>query len=238
MMKHAVIGLVAAFLTVAPVLAQEKVVVADCKDGGCRCALGAVTAEEAGVALGVEPPPGHQTLVHYDGAYTWSPLTPEDIDLAVGGDGQCILELFDTMLPEDGQWQGRVTNREMSQCPAGLDAMLTPLTEAMVFPRNIQWGGAFHPDKIRMQGTAAAIDWTKAGENHFAGTGPTAANAGASSQVDIGVTYDARLIDPRLVRIIVAVKIRTTGLSQAVIDAAGLGKCNVTVNVDFAHLGR
>lgn len=103
---------------------QEKLVVAHCKDGGCRCALSAVTAEEVGLVLGVEPPAGQHTLVHHDGAYTWSLLTPEDIDLAVGGDGQCILELFDTMLPENGQWQRRVTDREIVQCPPGLDAML------------------------------------------------------------------------------------------------------------------
>lgn len=236
MMKRSVLGLIVAFLAVAPVQAQEKVVVADCTDGGCRCALGSITAEEAGIVLGVAPQAGHKTLVHYDGAYIWSALTPEEADLAVGGDGQCILELFDTMRPEDGQWQGRVTNRDISQCPPGLDAMLAPLTEAMVFPRNIQWGGAFHPDKIRMEGTAAAIDWTRAGENHFTGTGPAASSAGLSSLVDIGVTYDARLLDPRRAQINIAVKIRTTGASQAIIDAAGLGRCNIAVNVDFARM--
>jgi hypothetical protein len=99
---------------------------------GCRRALGAVTAEEAGTVLGVAPQAEHQILVHYYETYTWSALTPDEADLAVGGDGQCILEIFDRVLPDDGQWHGRVTNREISQCPPGLDVMLMPLTEAMV----------------------------------------------------------------------------------------------------------
>lgn len=237
-MKYAVIGLVIATLGAAPVQAEEKLIVADCKDGGCRCALSAVTAWEAGLVLGVAAPAGAHTLVYYDGAYTWSPLTLEEIDLAVGGDGQCLLELFDTMLPEDGQWQGRVTKRDILQCPPGLDTMLTPVTEAMVFPRSMQWGGTFHPDKIRMEGTAAAIDWKKTGENHFTGTGPAAASAGAPSLVNIGVAYVARLLDPRRAEISVAVKIETKGASQAIIDAAGLGRCNISVNVDFERIDR
>lgn len=55
--------------------------------------------------------------------------------------------------------------------------------------------------------------------------------------MQIGVTYDAKLIDPRLVRVLVRLKIRTEGLSQAVIDAAGLGRCDVSVTVELARKG-
>ena len=116
--------------------------------------------------------------------------------------------------------------------------MLAPLTEALVFPRNMQWGGAFHPDKIRMEGTAAAIDWEKTGENHFTGTGLAAASAGAPSLVNIGVTYVAQLLDPRRVDISVAVKIQTKTAPQAIIDAAGLGRCHIIVDVDFERIDR
>lgn len=219
-----------------PALAQEKLIVADCGDGGCRCALSALTMEEAGVVIGASAPEGSAALVRHGGDYIWSPLSPSEIDLVAGGDGECPLELFEAMTPEDGSWVGSVVDRKISQCPAGLDAALAPVTEALVFPRDIAWGGSFHPDRIRMQGAARAIDWTRVDERRFTGEGPSASQRGGSS-VEIGVSYDARLIDPRLVRILVRLKIRTRGPSQAVLDAVGMGRCDVTVTVDLAKTG-
>ena len=236
MMRYALI--LAAFMAATPVLAQEKLTVADCGDGGCRCALSAVTMEEAEIVLGTPAPEGTTTLVRYGGDYIWSPLSLADIDLAAGGDGQCPLELFDAMLPEDGAWVGTVTGQNISQCPPGLEAALLPVTEAMVLPRDITWGGSFHPDRIRLEGTARAINWNRVSETHFTGEGPSGGSSGAASRVQIGVTYDARLIDPRLVRILVKLKVRTEGLSQAVIDAAGLGRCDVSVTVDLVRVGK
>lgn len=229
----------AALLAAAPALAQEKLTVADCGDGtaGCRCALSAVTMEEAGIVLGTAAPPGTASLVRLNGEYVWSPLSLAEIDLAAGGDGNCPLELFDAMVPEDGAWVGTVTDSAISHCPPGLEAALDPVTSALVFPRDIDWGGSFHPDRIRMEGAAPAITWTRADDRHFTGQGPLVSESGAASLVRIGVTYDARLIDPRLVRLLVHLKIETKGTSQAVIDAAGLGKCDVRVTVDLARTG-
>ena len=229
--------ILAAVLAAAPALAQEKLTVADCGAEGCRCALSAVTMEEAGLLLGTPAPEGSTVLVRLNGDYVWSSLSLPEIDLAAGGDGECPLELFDAMVPEDGSWIGTVADRRVSQCPAGLDAALEPLAQALVFPRDIAWGGSFHPDRIRMEGTARAIDWTRVSETHFTGQGPSASESGAASLVKIGVTYDARLIDPRLVRILVQLQVRTEGVSQAVIDAAGLGKCDVSMTVDLARTG-
>lgn len=235
-MTRLVMALVALFAA-APALAQEKLTVAECSAGGCRCALSSLTMQEAEVVLGTPAPAGTTTLVRYDGTYIWSPLSLTEIDLAAGGDGECPLELFDALVPEDGQWIGTVTDRHVSQCPPGLDAALEPVTEAMVFPRDIAWGGSFHPDRIRMEGTARAIDWTRLSDTRFTGTGPAASEAGMSSMVRIGVTYEAELIDPRLVRILVQLSVRAEGASQAVIDAAGLGHCDVRVTVDLARSG-
>lgn len=224
-------------LTATPALAQEKLTVADCSEGGCRCTLSAVTMEEAGIVLGTPAPAGSAALVRLNGEYIWSSLSLREIDIAAGGDGECPLELFDAILPEDGAWVGTVTGQSISQCPPGLEAALVPVTDALVFPRDIIWGGSFHPDRIRMEGTTRAINWTRVSETHFTGQGPAASEAGASSLVQIGVTYDATLLDPRLVRILVKLKIRTEGLSQAVIDAAGLGRCDVSVTVEMARTG-
>lgn len=81
------------------------------------------------------------------------------------------------------------------------------------------------------------IRWMKIGDNHFSGEGPRAGKAGPTSMVDVGVTYDARLTSPRAVAITVGVNVTTKGLSQAVIDAAGLGNCRVRMEVDFARIG-
>lgn len=238
-MKRILLSLVAFMAWTVSASAYEKLVVATCGDDGCRCALSSVTAAEAGIVLGVAPPAtdGPLTLVEFDGEYIWSPLSPEEIDLAAGGDGQCPLELFEAMVPEDGQWRGTIKERSVSQCPAMLEPMLAGLADQMVFARRMEWGGRFHPDKIRMEGAAAAIKWTKAGDNHFSGEGPKAGQRGPTSMVDIGVTYDARLVDPRAVAIVVGVNITAKGVSQAVIDAAGLGKCRVKVDVDFKRIG-
>ena len=224
-------------LAAAPVSAQEKLTIADCSAGGCRCMLSDLTMEEAEVVLGTPAPAGTTTLVQYDGSFIWSPLSTRDIDMSVGGDGECPLELFKAMVPEDGQWLGTITDRHISQCPAGLDAALAPVAEAMVLPRDITWGGSFHPDRIRIEGTASAIDWTRIDERHFTGEGPSAGQSGQSSLVKIGVTYDASLVDPRNIRILVKLKVRTQGMSQAVIDAAGLGHCDVRVTVDLKRIG-
>lgn len=53
-----------------------------------------------------------------------------------------------------------------------------------------------------MDGNAAAICWTKIGDNHFSGQGPSASETGLSSNVDIGVTYDTRLVDPQRIAIV------------------------------------
>ncbi len=231
------LSLLATALLAAPAMAQEKLTVADCTEGGCRCALSAVTLQEAEVVLGTPAPEGTTALVRLNGEYIWSPLSLREIDFAAGGDGECPLELFDAMIPEDGDWIGTVTGQTISHCPPGLDAALAPMTETLVFPRNITWGGSFHPDRIRMEGTARAIDWSQVSATHYTGQGPAVGESGATSRVQIGVTYDAKLIDPRLVRVLVKLKIRTEGLSQAVIDAAGLGRCDVSVTVDLARTG-
>lgn len=229
--------ILAVLMAATPVLALEKLTVADCTEGGCRCALSSVTMEEAGIVLGTPAPVGATSLVRLNGEYIWSPLSLREIDIAAGGDGECPLELFDAMLPEDGSWIGTVTSQSISHCPPGLEAALAPVTDALVFPRDITWGGSFHPDRIRMEDTARAIDWTRVSDMHFTGQGPTVHESGASSLVQIGVNYDARLIDPHLVRILVQLKIRTEGLSQAVIDVAGLGRCDVSLTVDLARTG-
>lgn len=237
-MRKILIVLLALLSPTVAAQSHEKLVVAQCGAEGCRCALSAVTAEEAGLVLGGAPPStgGTLTLVEYAGSYIWSPLSPEEIDLAAGGDGQCPLELFEAMAPEDGQWRGTIRQQAVSQCPAMLEPMLSGLAEQMVFARRMSWGGAFHPDKIRMEGAAAAISWTKVGDNHFSGAGPRAGETGPAATVDVGVAYDARLTSPRAVAITVGVNVTTKGLSQAVIDAAGLGNCRVNIEVDFARI--
>ena len=213
--------------------AEEKLSVAHCSDKGCRCALSTLTLAEAELYLGSSAPEGTQALVHLNGQYLWSPLSLGRIDLTAGGDGICDLELFDAMLPEDGKWQGEIRNKTVSQCPAGLDRALDQLTNSVVFPRDVKWNGAFHPDRFRLEGTAAAIDWTKISDTEFSGAGPSVDGGGATSLVKLSVTYGAKLISPKRVDLKVQLTVRAQGVSQAVIDAAGMGKCDVSVAVEM-----
>ncbi len=81
-----------------------------------------MTTEEEGLALGVAPSSasGALMLVEFEGCYIWSPLSLEEIDFAAGGDGQCPLDLFDAIAPEDEEWRGTISSGDKrSENPNG-----------------------------------------------------------------------------------------------------------------------
>lgn len=133
----------AALLAATPTLAQEKLTIADCGAEGCRCTLSAVTMEEAGIVLDTPAPEGTATLVRLNGEYIWSPLSSKTSTSPQAGMANARWNFSMQLIPEDGAWIGTVTNRSISQCPPGLDAAVAPVTDAMVFPRDIAWGNGF-----------------------------------------------------------------------------------------------
>jgi len=137
--------------------AEDKVTLASCDDGGCRCRLGAISAEEAALTAGIAPPPGPgATLVAANGTLAWTLLSPDAVDLVMGGDGRCALELFDEIEPADGLWREGPVTVEAVSCGAG-----TPQAAAMLAgqPRHVMaiaWNGVF--DGEAYQAAARAFD--------------------------------------------------------------------------------
>lgn len=232
-----VIAAGAAGLIAGPALAQDTFTVADCSDKGCRCTASALSMEQAGVVLGVPAPPGTQTLVRFNDDYIWSQWSAREVDMIAGGDGACKAGQTSPMVPKDGKWIGTVKAQSVQNCPQGLGSELKVLADSLVFPRDIRWQGAFHPDKIKMEGAASAIKWTQVSDTRFTGEGPSAGSSGAATMVNISVTYDAELKSPELIKVLVQLKVRAKGQSQAMLDAVGMGKCDVSVSVDMNHSG-
>lgn len=151
--------------------AGEKAVIADCKAGGCRCSLSAVTLHEASVIAGVELPAGSKTLVTYGkNKAKWSPLSVEEIDTAFGGDGRCDLELFGPIEPKDGQWAGTVRATKFVGCKKEVAMAVTPMVDAMTFTRHVAWKDGFHPAQLSLKPQENPVDWVRTTPTVYHGT--------------------------------------------------------------------
>lgn len=233
-------AIAAMMLTVlaVPASAQEKAVVADCGQGGCTCHLSAVTPEEASIVYGIDPPAsGDMTLVITDGEAQWSATPRGDIDLVMGGDGQCELALFPEIVPEDGQWTGRVVAESVQGCPAAMEPTLRQMAATMVFTRRIDWGGEFHPDSLRDPAYPSAVNWTRLSATEFSGVGKAEQTTGP---MQIRLRYSARLTAPDRVvaglRVTVGAK-AGDATANAILAQAGLRDCRVVARYDFTRTG-
>ena len=236
-MRHALFPATLAILFAAPAFAEDKATVATCGATGCSCRLAALTPSEIEAATGIPAPDGAEDmiLVSHDGAYVWSRLTGDEVDMLMGGDGICDLELFDEIVPRDGTWAPTITAQSDSGCPDGLGSLLDPaLGNAAGGSRSVRWGGSFDPEKMSIG--PSSLRWTRTGPRAFKG----AKDAVDTSSVNIAVTVDTRLETEDLAKGTLQVTIRTKAADaagQAVLRAAGMADCDVTVDFDFARIG-
>ena len=230
---------VAGLMLSGPALAQTKVVMAECASNGCRCSLSELDGQDVSVTLGEELPGGWQdmVLVNDKGDFFWSARSREDIDTAFGGDGQCDLELFGALVPQDGQWLGKAGKGGASKCPAGLEAQMQPQLDAFAFPRAVVWGGRFDPDTLRIGSTTKAINWTQVRPDHFTGTAVTNNGVGSSAVVDITVDYTATLVSPTRMDGTLALRVKAKGNNAGILDQLGMGDCKVDVPFSFSRTG-
>lgn len=230
---------IAGLMLAAPAFAQTKAVLAECATGGCRCNLSEATGLDAATLFGTDLPDGWEdmVLVSADGSYFWSAASREDIDTAYGGDGQCDLELFAALVPEDGLWVGTAGKGKVGQCPAGLREQLQPQLDSIAIPRKVKWGGTFDPDAIVMGGKNTAITWTGVRPDYFTGTAVTNGGAGANAAVSISVDYTATLLSPTRMDGTVALRVKAKGGNQAILAQLGMADCKVDVPIEFAKTG-
>jgi hypothetical protein len=119
--------------------AEDAIIFADCGNAGCTCHISAISAEEIAVVTGQPTPPdaAQQTLVLHDGRFIWSRTHRDDLDLAMGGNGVCEIEVFKEIIPQDGTWTGTVEVTGISGCHPQVAAMVPPMVEGMVQTQRI-----------------------------------------------------------------------------------------------------
>lgn len=189
-------GLVVLFFLALP--ARAEFVIAKCTmAGGCQCRLADLTIADMEMITGEKMPAGAKdmTMVTVPGRDPyWTRADRTEINIAYGGMGQCDVQLFDAMAPEDGRWTIQMGASDLSACPM-LKGKTMNMGGLQSTTRNIQWGGSFHPSKLADAGNVSQR-WSKVGENSWRGTMVDDQRAGGGASVIHGYT----LVTPRLIR--------------------------------------
>jgi len=228
--------LILGLMLATPALAQTKVVLADCKPGGCRCSLSNATGQEAAVTVGLDLPSDweNMVLVNNDGFYFWSYQSREDIDIVFDGDGKCDLELFNAMVPEDGTWKSSVRVQDVKGCLPQVAQMLPPMVDGTGHVKQIVWGGKFHPSQFVVGNAPDGIRWTEVRPDRFDGTFPIPDNG----VLDVTVTATATLTAPDTAEATMALRIgAANGANAGALAAIGMANCRVDAIYDFARIG-
>lgn len=154
-------------LATAPMAARAdgKMILASCAEGqGCSCRLSEITLSEALVVLGLEGGAGDVIVEASDGSLSLSTEHPDDLNRHYGGQGNCIITLFDPPVPQDGLWsftQRPVTTR--GSCLPQVKPMADQMLAGMATTKQITWGGSFHPDRFRLSEGGSPLIWRQTG---------------------------------------------------------------------------
>jgi hypothetical protein len=229
--------LLLALLTLpAPAFAEDAIIFADCGNAGCTCHISAISAEEIALVTGQPTPPdaAQQTLVLHDGQFIWSRTPRDDLDLAMGGDGVCEIEVFNEIIPQDGTWTSTVEVTGISGCHPQVAAMVPPMVDGMVQTQPITWGGVFDPARLATGGQSPVVQWTRVRSDHFTGTVPMEPNG----VLDVSVNATATLLAPDRAAATLTIRFdpvsATDGGALALIGMTG---CEANAAYDFRRTG-
>jgi hypothetical protein len=228
--------LVAFLVLPAPAFAEDAIIFADCGDAGCTCHISAISAEEIALVTGQPTPPNaaQQTLVMHDGQFTWSPTPRDDIDLAMGGDGVCEIELFEEIIPQDGTWTGTVEVTGISGCHPQVAAMVPPIVEGLTQTQSIVWGGVFDPARLATGGQSPVVQWTRVRSDYFTGTVPMEPNG----VLDVSVDATATLLAPDRAAATLSIRFDpVSGADADVLSIIGMNGCEANAAYDFRLTG-
>jgi hypothetical protein len=220
----------------APALAEDAIIFADCKEGGCTCHISAISADEIALITG-QPTPAdaaRQTLVLHDGQFIWSRTPRDDLDLAMGGNGVCEIAVFNDIIPQDGTWAGTVEVTGISGCQPQVADMVRPIVSGMAISQSVVWGGTYDPAKLSIGGSNALVQWTRVRADHFTGTVPVPPNGVLAVLIDTTAT----LLAPD--RAAATVKIRIapeTAADAGTLAMLGMNGCEVNADYDFRRTG-
>lgn len=220
----------------APAFAEDAIIFADCGDAGCTCHISAISAEDIAAVSG-QPVPSdaaRQTLVLHDGQFTWSRTPRDDIDLAMGGDGVCEIEVFPEIIPEDGTWSGTVEVTGISGCHPQVATLVPPLVDGMTQTKSIVWGGVFDPARLATGGQSPVVQWTRVRSDHFTGTVPMKPNGVLTVSVDATAT----LVAPDRAEATLSIRFDPVAASDAgALAVIGMNGCAANAAYDFRRSG-
>jgi hypothetical protein len=232
-MRHLLFALL---ILPVPALAEDAIIFADCGDSGCTCHISAISADEIALVTGQPTPPdaAQQTLVLHDGQFIWSRTPRDDLDLAMGGDGVCEIELFEEIIPEDGTWDGTVDVTGISGCHPQVAAMVPPMVEGMATSQSVVWGGVFDPARLATGGQSPVVQWTRVRSDHFTGTVPIEPNG----VLDVTVTATATLIAPDRAEATLSIRFDpVSGSDAGALALIGMNGCEANAAYDFRRIG-
>jgi hypothetical protein len=182
------------FLSAFPAAAQEGLVVAECGARECRCVLSDMGLHEMELLVGSPPPATARGIVFLgDKAAQWMAMSPEEVEITLGGDGRCDRELFQDWVPENGTWDGRTavigaTGRQ--GCMMAASGLVETMNRAPG-PVTVDWGGRFDMERFYRASNPSPEDdrpvWTQVDFRTVTGRG------GGDGVV---VTYRANLLSP------------------------------------------
>jgi hypothetical protein len=220
----------------APALAEDAIIFADCTDAGCTCHVSAISADEIALLTGQPTPPdaAQQTLVLFDGAFTWSRTPRDDLDLAMGGDGVCEIEVMPAIIPEDGTWTGTVEVTGISGCHPQVAVMVPQMVEGMRQTQTIAWGGVFDPAKLATGGQSPQVQWTRVRSDHFTGTVPVPSNG----VIDVSVDATATLTAPDRAEATLSIRFDPVdGADAGALGLIGMNGCEAHAAYAFRRTG-
>lgn len=174
----------------------QKIQIATCTDSGCTCQVSNLTLEEVAATVPVIIPDDAEDklLVRTpDGKLGWSAMAPADLDLLYGGPGNCPLQLFDDIVPQDGLWRMTAGATDASACPllAGMGGP-PPMQGGT---RQINWDGSFHPEKL-MSEAAGMVRWSSTGARSWRGVLADEALSGSEGVSAASVIWTLTLVSP------------------------------------------
>lgn len=236
-----VTALVAPLMLPSPAAAQtsssDRMIVADCGEGGCRCSYSKISTDDILVVLGMVDPGQieDRIIVLSEAGAVLTTTSKEDADLAAGGDGRCDIELFDPITPHDGQWVGKVRAESIVGCPPTVAEMVRPAIAAMRFSDRIVWRGVFDPAKLTDAGGRSLVSWQERTPESFAGvldTGP------ANSVLDVSGRYVSTLVSPERVITTFRFRIGSAGSGNAAALAMlGMADCRTHAVYQYDLVG-
>lgn len=177
--------------------------VAACSSGqGCNCRTSAVPVGDWELAMGQQAPAGAERMVLVfpsRGQIFWTARSPDQVNRAYGGRGQCPIELFDEEAPADGIWEFDQGATDLSRCPlltnsatgTALPVDLATETGPASGRMEIRWGGQF--DVRKYMHAVTHPNWHRVDPHNWEYRAPQLDMLPAESPVSIRISWRSTL---------------------------------------------